>query len=49
MRVSSNFLKNFETEIADLFNKAKIKAPIHLSDGNEEKLIKIFKEKNKKK
>lgn len=49
MRVSSNFLKNFETEIADLFNKAKIKAPIHLSDGNEEKLIKIFKEKKIKK
>lgn len=47
--MNSNFLKTFETEIADLFNKAKIKAPVHLSDGNEKSLIKIFKEKKIKK
>lgn len=37
-------LKGFETEIADLFNTGKIKAPIHLSDGNEEHLIGIFQD-----
>ena len=36
-------LLSFENEIADLFNKGKIKAPIHLYYGNENKLIKIFK------
>tara|TARA_B100000963_G_scaffold293247_1_gene263618 strand:+ start:5681 stop:6280 length:600 start_codon:yes stop_codon:yes gene_type:complete len=33
----------FENKIADLFNKAKIKAPIHLYSNNEEQMIKIFK------
>jgi len=36
-------LKNFESEIADIFNSGKIKAPVHLSDGNEEDLIDVFK------
>jgi pyruvate dehydrogenase E1 component alpha subunit len=36
----------FENEIARLFNEGKIKAPIHLSYGNEIKLIKIFKKIN---
>lgn len=36
-------LINFENKIADLFNNAKIKAPIHLYSNNEDKLIKIFK------
>ena len=36
-------LVQFETKIADLFNKAKIRAPIHLYSNNEEQLIKIFK------
>ena len=35
-------LKDFETEIARSFNEGAIKAPIHLSDGNEEALIEIF-------
>lgn len=34
----------FEEEIKDLFLEAKIRAPIHLSRGNEEPLIEIFKE-----
>ena len=34
----------FETEIADLFNAAKIRAPIHLYYGNEEKMIKLFRD-----
>ena len=36
-------LKNFESEIGDIFNAGKIKAPVHLSDGNEEGLINVFK------
>lgn len=35
-------LKSFEKEIADLFNSGKIKAPIHLYDGNEQIMIDIF-------
>tara|TARA_B100001029_G_C14861775_1_gene339509 strand:+ start:111 stop:710 length:600 start_codon:yes stop_codon:yes gene_type:complete len=36
-------LIEFETKIANLFNNAKIKAPVHLYSNNEDKLIKIFK------
>jgi pyruvate dehydrogenase E1 component alpha subunit len=32
----------FEQEIADEYCAGKIRAPIHLSDGNEEQLISIF-------
>jgi len=28
-------LKEFETQVADLFNQGGIKAPVHLSDGND--------------
>ena len=34
----------FENEIAELFNTAKIKAPVHLYYGNEEKIIDVFRE-----
>lgn len=34
----------FETEIAELFNAGRIPYPIHLSDGNEDRLIEIFKD-----
>lgn len=34
----------FEAEIAELFNAAKIRSPIHLYYGNEDKLIEIFRE-----
>ena len=34
----------FELEIADLFNAGKIRAPVHLSGGNEKQLIEIFKD-----
>jgi pyruvate dehydrogenase E1 component alpha subunit len=37
-------LQEFEKEIADLFNAGKIRAPVHLSGGNEKQLIDIFKE-----
>lgn len=35
-------LINFETKVADKFNKAKIKSPVHLYSGNEKQIIKIF-------
>ena len=28
-----------------MFNKSKIRAPVHLTSGNEKQLIKIFKKK----
>ena len=34
----------FETEIADLFEQGKIHSPVHLSKGNEDALIEIFKQ-----
>jgi TPP-dependent pyruvate/acetoin dehydrogenase alpha subunit len=34
----------FETEIAELFNTAKIRAPVHLYSGNEEQMISIFRD-----
>jgi len=37
-------LKEFEEDIANSFNKGEIRSPVHLSDGNEEALIQIFKE-----
>ena len=35
-------LIKFENEIAELFNSGKIRAPIHLYHGNEEKIIEVF-------
>jgi TPP-dependent pyruvate/acetoin dehydrogenase alpha subunit len=35
-------LISFENEIADLFNDSRIKAPVHLYNGNEKKMIEIF-------
>lgn len=36
-------LIKFEEEIAQIFEAGKIRAPVHLSDGNEDVLIDIFK------
>ena len=33
----------FEEEIASLFNEGRIRAPVHLYQGNEDKIIEIFK------
>ena len=33
----------FEKEIADLFNNGKIRSPVHLYKGNEDKIINVFK------
>ena len=40
--VTKQELIDFETDIKDEFLQAKILAPIHLSDGNEDYLIEIF-------
>ena len=41
-------LIRFEDDIAETFNKGKIKAPVHLHSGNEDFLINFFKKKIKK-
>lgn len=42
----SNKLIEFENDIANEFNQAKIKAPIHLYNGNEQQMIDIFNKFN---
>jgi pyruvate dehydrogenase E1 component alpha subunit len=37
-------LKQFESDVANLFNSGQILAPVHLSDGSEDALIEIFKD-----
>tara|TARA_Y100000310_G_scaffold328372_1_gene396410 strand:- start:2027 stop:2596 length:570 start_codon:yes stop_codon:yes gene_type:complete len=37
-------LINFEQEMAELFNAGQIRAPIHLSRGNEDALMDIFRD-----
>ena len=39
-------LIEFENEMAQCFNDARIKAPVHLYDGNEEQMIEVFKKNN---
>ena len=34
----------FEDQIADCFNNAMIKAPVHLYYGNEDQIIEVFKQ-----
>lgn len=41
--LSVNDLKAFEQKVVDIFNKGEIRAPIHLSGGNEHRLISIFR------
>ena len=41
--LSEKELIDFERDIANSFNKGLIRAPIHLYDGNEKNMIKIFK------
>jgi TPP-dependent pyruvate/acetoin dehydrogenase alpha subunit len=42
--ITKSELIEFEKEIGDAFNEGKIRAPIHLYNGNEDFLIEIFKE-----
>lgn len=44
--VTTEELISFEKEIGELFNAGKIKAPIHLSSGNETQIQEIFIEIN---
>ena len=46
MKYTIEELIEFETDIADCFNKAMIKAPIHLYSNNESKMIEIFESIN---
>ena len=43
-QISKQELFEFEREILNLFEQTKITTPIHLSGGNEDELIEIFKE-----
>ncbi|RLC72911.1 MAG: hypothetical protein DRI26_01990 [Chloroflexi bacterium] len=42
--VNKQGLIQFEEEIKELFLQRRIRAPVHLSGGNEDQLIEIFKE-----
>lgn len=37
-------LIEFENEIAECFNRGEIRAPVHLYHGNEEQMIKVFRD-----
>lgn len=41
--ISKKDLIDFETDIANTFNKGKIRAPVHLNYGNEDYLINFYK------
>ena len=41
-KLSKKDLINFENEIAESFNNAEIKAPVHLYYGNEKNMIAAF-------
>lgn len=43
MSLSKEELITFEEDIAEEFNNAQIKAPVHSYSGNEEQMIEIFK------
>ncbi len=42
--LTSSDLIEFESEVARRYANAEIRGPIHLSDGNEDQLIKIFEQ-----
>ena len=44
--LTANDLIEFENKIAQCFNAAKIKAPVHLYHGNEIQMIEIFEKNN---
>ena len=47
MSTKKKDLIDFEKKIKSLYEKGKIRAPIHLSGGNEQQLINIFKNINR--
>ena len=46
IKLNKNDLIQFEEEVAQNFNEAKIKAPVHLYFGNEDYIIKVFEKVN---
>jgi TPP-dependent pyruvate/acetoin dehydrogenase alpha subunit len=42
--MTADDLRTFEREVADAFEAGRIRGPVHLSDGNEEMLIAIFRD-----
>ena len=42
--ITREFLIEFEKEVAEAFNAAKIRGPVHLDGGNEDQLIAYFAE-----
>ena len=44
--LSKEELIQFETEMATCFDDAMIRAPVHLYNGNEDEIIKVFKDNN---
>jgi len=46
-KIDKQYLIDFETEVKEIYESGKITAPVHLSGGNEEQLIKIFEDVNK--
>jgi len=45
--IDKQFLIDFEIEVKEVYDSGKITAPVHLSGGNEEQLIKIFEDVGK--
>lgn len=43
LQLTKTDLVNYEKMIADHWESGKIRGPVHLSDGNEEQLIEVFK------
>lgn len=46
VRYTPEQLINFELDIAAEFNAGRVRAPVHLYDGNEEAIIDVFREIN---
>jgi|TARA_B100000959_G_C14672209_1_gene496976 pyruvate dehydrogenase E1 component alpha subunit len=46
MLINKKYLIDFEAEVAKRYESGEVKAPIHLSGGNEDQLIEIFKNIN---
>lgn len=44
LKISKEYLVDFESRVAHEFNNALIPHPVHLSSGNEQELIEIFQE-----
>lgn len=47
MKYTPEKLIQFENNVCKLFNEKKIRAPIHLYNGNEKEIIKVFKKVKK--